>query len=178
MEGQNSRIGFNDIFLKNSTGDVFVSLAWDMTHYRLTEDSLTSFVSINVAGQGISKEIMRKGYSQKLEYLKSDQMNGKLHFFTLLMAEMGGTIIGYGKGYPPSGNEYYVEVRTDEKEIKNVGPIINDYLVKEKPLDIFYYENGYLLSVINPMRYKDDEDFLKDIDVTKDDNPIILAFEL
>ncbi|WP_157492490.1 hypothetical protein [Echinicola pacifica] len=81
---------------------------------------------------------MRKDYTSKMDYFKSAEMNGKFHLFSLLMAQELGATIGFGKGYPPQGIEYYITNKADGKEIENLGLIICDYLPNKMPLEIFY----------------------------------------
>ncbi|NHB69966.1 6-bladed beta-propeller [Perlabentimonas gracilis] len=171
---ENQNWEFLNIFTSNSK-ELFVSLAWHEYIYKIEEESLVPYININKGDRGIPKDFLKATYDEKMHYLHSNEMKGKSHFFKLLMNNENGLIIGYGIGYPPNLC-YYMQLNngkdiyfTDNVEI-DFAPFTN------QSLEIFKGTDKYISSVIYPHRLDDNNKLLNKLNVSSEDNPIVLLF--
>ena len=176
-ENENQSWEFYNVFTKDSDNRVYVSLAWHDDIYELENKTIRPIIHINKGSRGIPSEIQNGSYQDKMNYLESGAMDKKIHFFKLMMKNKQGTIVAYGKGYPPKIC-HYLDIKGYEKSICTDN-IINDIIpVVQENLEIFKVEDGNLLSVFYPFNENEDSHLLKYFSATESDNPILLMFKL
>lgn len=173
---ENRHWEFFDIFIENEGKDLYASLAWHEKVYKLDNGIAHVFAKIDKSDRGIPQDIIASNYENKMQYLESNAMDNKLHFFHLVMNKEKLCLMVYGKSYPPDVC-YYIQFNKDSAFCTN--NIINDFIpVKHEHIEFFKEEKGQLLTVIYPFEEEDNKELLNHFDATTEDNPIILTFKL
>ncbi|WP_375585733.1 6-bladed beta-propeller [Cyclobacterium xiamenense] len=168
---------FYDIFTVNSEDEIFISLAWHNQLYKIINREIVPIFSVDPGDKGIPTKIRTEPYQDKMDYLNSDLMDDKLHFFKILMMESDNYLLGYGLGYPPKVCYNFFLNRKNRNIYTN--NLVNDYnssLYEE--LKIFKTYNGNIISIIDPENDSFDEQVLNQWGLEKNDNPAILIFKL
>ncbi|MDD3687489.1 MAG: 6-bladed beta-propeller [Bacteroidales bacterium] len=172
---ENQSWEFLDVFTTNNK-EIFVSLAWHEYIYRIEEEILVPYIYVQKGTRGIPKDILTATYDEKMHYLHSKEMEEKSHFFKLLMNNENGLIIGYGIGYPPQLC-YYLHLNKGKDTFFTDNIEIDFAPFTHQSLEIFKETDGYISSVIYPYRLGYNDKLHSHLNVSSEDNPIVLLFK-
>ncbi len=176
-ETENQNWEFFNVFTETSTNEVFVSLAWHDKIYKIKNEEINCFISLDKGSRGFPNEIINGMYDEKMRFLNSVKAQDRIHFFKLIMKNEISFILVYGKGYPPKVC-HYININSGPK-VLHTDNIVNDFLpFTYENLEFFKEEQGMLMSVIYPFYEKDNQILLSYFDATIKDNPILLMFKL
>jgi hypothetical protein len=165
---------FYNIFTKNSNNKLFVSLAWEVDIYYLHKKNINPTIKINALQKGIPPEIKSSAYDVKMEYLQSNSMKNKKHFFKLLHKEENDIIIAYGIGYPPTICHYF-NIDSGTKVI-STKKILNDFPpFNLETIDVFGSDDGKIISALFPVDLKTET--LINTGLKIEDNPALMLFK-
>ncbi len=178
-ETENQHWEFSSIFtVDNNTQRVFISLAWDKTHYEIFNDVINPIIKIEASSRGFPDKILESKFDEKMSFLNSlGERTNNTHFFKLLMNNEKALIIGYGIGYPPKECYYFNFKENNHHFFTN--NIINDYLPFEiEHTSIFKEDDGYLVSVLYPHLENLSSSAYNYLDIKDTDNPVLFLFKL
>lgn len=182
----------NESFTENDNGELFVSLMFDNSFYKLENKEAYPVISIDFGKKGIDNSIGLKSISEQHQYL--DKLSGQAYFPVLNVNNTG--LMAFSYYYKPVGSErselyQYIRFNGVGKTI-HTKSFVND--ITGFPQKVFlssyywgiahevWYKN-YLVDIVQPgpLLMKNNQTKI-DIEgvgtVTSDDNPLVMLMRL
>jgi hypothetical protein len=176
-DNQNQFLEFPNIFYKNNTGEIFVSLSWHNEIYKIEGSEVISFLSLDAGNRTIPESILKGTIEDKISYIFSSEGQDKIGGFRLVMQENNKTIIGYGRG-AETNPRYWFSLLNPKGAKKELGAsrIINDFYGEPLPdVEIFQVIDGKAYSFIYPHQIETSESLLGNKNSSLN-NPVLLKF--
>lgn len=178
-------------FSRNDKGELFVSLMYDNTFYRLEGNDYTPIYSIDFGKYGMDNSIGKESVQEQLKYVKS---TGDLAFFPVLNVE-NDNILSFSYYYKTEEDRMFRE--SDFRQyvkMKNSGRVYHVRRIKNDLTDFpkYLYISSYFWNCAHEVWYKDylvdiilPDQYLESIgddkvlidgigEITAEDNPIIV----
>ncbi len=166
---------FNKIFYTNPSGKVFASMVWHEAVYSLNGNSLDTFLIIDSGKRAYPKEILEANFHNKVEFINSPSVLGKINFFKLLFQNEDSYMFCCKSGSVNSDKLHFFSFDEGEREVFS-SKIKNNFVpFKNQRIDIFKEAGGWIISALYPYRI-DDAGLLQGLGVDQNSNPILLFF--
>ncbi len=182
-------------FVQNGKGELFVSMMYDNTFYRLEEDSVIPVYTIDFGHYNMDNSIGNKSLNEQLAYI---ERKSRLAFFPVLTMN-DEDIMAFSYYFKGDGDRFFREEDFRQYiRFKKNGKVIHAKKIKNDLTSFpdYMYVSSYFFDCIHEVRYKN---YLVDIihpyyylkkrnanqvftdkigEVTAEDNPIIIMVKL
>lgn len=181
----------SESFTVNEKGEIFISMMYNNTFYRLSNMGATPILTIDFGSYGIDNTIGLKSTQEQMRYLRDD--TDGLAYFPILNINNSNMLAFsyYFKNHSKGRLHHYIQFKHSRKNI-HVNEIINDISNFPEKIHLstyfsginheVYYEDNYLVDIIVPSQYLEDRKSEIKVEglglIKAEDNPIIILMKL